>query len=221
MISPRSFAACVLCACSAVSACRPAPQPHVVVAGADSAETRALSAAAGSVERHGDTLRITGTDKVSARLVDDTTGGEDYHVLRYDGRVARSPFHGVALSYFEGRAYLLVHERTARQSRVDARPLPSPSGRWLATASLDLEAGFDPNALVILQATGDTVVTVWSITPARWGPDSMAWRGDDTLLVVQRWVTDSGPGHYARREARVARNVSGWLLEPPDTTAGP
>jgi len=189
--------------------------------GADSAETRALAGAAGHVTRRGDTLRIAGTGKVSALLVDDTTGGEDYHVLRYDGRIAGTPFHGVALSYFEGRAYLLVHERTAKQSRVDARPLPSPSGRWLATASFDLEAGFDPNALAILRADDDTVVTAWSIQPSRWGPDTTRWRGDDTLLVVQRWATDSGPGHYERREARVVRRASGWSLEPPDTSAGP
>jgi hypothetical protein len=207
----------LLSAMAVLSACtRERPGPTAL--GADSAETRALAAAGGTVERHGDTLRIAGTGKVSALLVDDTTGGEDYHILRYDGRVPGTAFHGVRMDYFEGRAYLLVHERTAKQSRLDARPLPSPSATWLATASLDLEAGFDANALEIVEPVDDTVRTVFRADPARWGPDSLAWHGDDTLLVMQRWVTDSGPGRYERREARVVRSEGRWRLEPPDTT---
>jgi hypothetical protein len=212
MPTPRTLLAVVILAACARE--RPAP----TALGADSAETRALASAGGTVERHGDTLRIAGTGKVSALLVDDTTDGEDYRILRYDGRVAGTPFHGVMMGYVEGRAYLLVHERTAKQSRLDARPRPSPSARWLATASLDLEAGFDANALEIVEPVDDTVRTVFRADPARWGPDSLAWRGDDTLLVVQRWVTDSGPGHYERREARVVRMGERWTLEPPGTT---
>jgi hypothetical protein len=203
-------AAAVLVACAGA----PARTPGI---GADSAETRAIVAAAGAVERRGDTLRITGTGKVTAVLIDDTTGGEDYHVLRYDGRIPGTPYHGVALSYFEGRGYLLVHERTAKQSRLDARPVASPAGGWLATASFDLEAGFDANAVEILRPVRDTVESAWRIDPVRWGPDSVAWRSEDTLLVVQRWATDSGPGRYERREARVVRRGTAWALEPPDS----
>ena len=183
----------------------------------DPAEARAIAGAGGLVVRHGDTLRIPGTWRVDAVLVDDTTGGEDYHAYRYDGRIPGTPFHGVALTYFEGRAYLLVHERTAKRARLDARPVPSPSGRWLATASMDLEAGFDANAVEIVEPVDDSVRTAWRLDPARWGPDSIAWHGEDTLHLVQRWVTDSGPGHYERREARVIRSGLEWRLEPPDT----
>ena len=188
------------------------------IAGRDADETRALAAAHGEAERRGDTLRIAGSGTISALLVDDTTGGEDYRSLRYDGRIPGTLFHGVRVGYFEGRAYLLVHERTGKQVRLDARPMPSPSARWLATSSFDLEAAFDPNALEIVEPVNDTVRSVFRVDPARWGPDSIAWRGDDTLVVVQRWVTDSGPGHYERREALVARRDGTWTLEPPDTS---
>ena len=189
------------------------------IAGADAEETRAMQAAAGAVTRQGDSLRIAGTGKASALLVDDTTdAGMDYRVQRYDGRIARTPFHGVRVSFYEGRAYLLVHERTARQSRLDAPPVPSPSGRRLAVPSFDLEAQFDPNALTVLEVEDDSVRTAFRVEPSRWGTDSVAWRGEDTLLVVQRWVTEQGPGHYERREALVVRQGAAWALEPPDTS---
>ena len=187
--------------------------------GRDADESRALAASSGEAERFGDTLRIAGTGKVSALLVDDTTEGDSYRLLRYDGRVPGTLFHGVRVGYYEGRSYLLVHERTARQVPVDARPVPSPTGRWLATASFDLEAQFDANALAILTPESDGVASVFRVEPARWGPDTIAWRGDDTLVVVQRWVTDSGPGHYERREALVVRQDGTWRLEPPDTSS--
>jgi hypothetical protein len=187
--------------------------------GRDADETRALAASNGEAERHGDTLRIRGTGKVSAVLADDTTEGGEYRLLRYDGRIPGTLFHGVRVGYHEGRSYLLVHERTAKQVRADARPVPSPTGRWLASASFDLEAQFDPNALTVLAPDADSVVTVFRVEATQWGPDSIAWRGDDTLVVVQRWVTDSGPGHYERREALVARHAEGWTLQPPDTSS--
>ena len=206
----------LLCVLAPLQGCRDSRSS--ALAGRDAQETRALAAANGEAERRGDTLRITGSGRVSALLVDDTTGGEDYRSLRYDGRIPGTLFHGVRVGYFEGRAYLLVHERTAKQARLDARPMPSPSARWLATVSFDLEAGFDANALEIVEPVDDTVRTVFRVDPARWGPDSIAWRGDDTLVVVQRWVTDSGPGHYERREALVARQGDTWTLQPPDTS---
>jgi hypothetical protein len=211
-----------LCLLAPLLACRDAG--NSAIAGRDADESRALAAANGEAERRGDTLRIAGTGAGSTLLIDDTTGGEDYRSLRYDGRVPGTLFHGVRVGYFEGRAYLLVHERTGKQARLDARPMPSPSGKWLATASFDLEAAFDPNALEIVAPVDDTVRTVFRVDPARWGPDSIAWRGDDTLVVVQRWVTDSGPGQYERREALVARQGDAWSLQPPDTAsvgAGP
>ena len=189
------------------------------IQGRDADETRALAASNGEAERRGDTLRIIGTGTLTALLLDDTTEGDAYRLLRYDGRLPGTLFHGVRVGLYEGRSYLLVHERTARQLPVDARPVPSPTGAWLATASFDLEAQFDPNALAILAPEGDSARSVFRVEPSRWGPDSIAWRGDDTLVVVQRWVTDSGPGHYERREGKVVRQDGAWRLEPPDTSS--
>ena len=206
---------------AALAACADARNPRSTSStAADTVEARAFAAANGAAERRGDTLRIVGTGRVTAVLVDDTTEGDGYRILRYDGRIAGSPFHGVRQGFHEGRGYLLVHERTARQVRVDARPVASPSGRWLATVSLDLEAAFDPNALGILAPDADSVTSVYRVEPTRWGPDSIVWRGDDTLVVVQRWTTDSGPGKYERREARVVHEGAGWILQPPDFTTG-
>lgn len=215
-MSPRRHGLFPLLGLATLLACGDARTP--AFQGRDADETRALAAANGEAERRGDTLRIIGTGKVSALLVDDTTEGDGYRLLRYDGRLPGTLLHGVRVGYYEGRSYLLVHERTAKQVRVDARPVPSPTGRWLATASFDLEAQFDPNALAILTPESDDVATVFRVEPTRWGPDTIAWRGDDTLVVVQRWVTDSGPGHYERREALVVRQDGTWRLEPPDTT---
>jgi hypothetical protein len=185
--------------------------PRVATPGADAREDSLLAAYAPLAERHADSLLVG-----RVLFVDDTTRPDGWRRHAYDGPIGTTPFHGVRVSWPEARGYTLVNPRTGAQARLQARPLASPRGTRLATASLDLEAGFDPNALAILHPDGDTVAVAWETAPDQWGPDSIDWRGEDTLHVVQRWVTGT-PGTYERREALVVRRDGAWTLEqgPP------
>jgi hypothetical protein len=193
-----------------------ASPPPAGTPGVDAREDSLLAAQAPLVTRRADSLVVG-----RVLFVDDTASADGWRRHAYDGPIERTPFHGVRVSLHEGRAYTLVNPSTGAQALLHARPVASPRGSRLATASLDLEAGFDPNALAILVPDGDSAAVVWHVEPDAWGPDSLAWRGNDTLHVVQRWTTGT-PGAYERREALVVRNAGGtWDLVQDPAPATP
>lgn len=198
--------------------------PRVDAANQDSADARPspagtdpdgdrmqVVASLGLARRAGDTLVLRLRSGQSTRLVHDTTGGDDWVLYAFDGHVGRAPFFGIRVSYFEGSGYLIVHDSTGRRTQLDAAPLVSPSGRWLATASMDLVAAFDPTRLLVASLSGDTLQTEYEVSPEDWGPDSLQWHSDDTLRFLQRWVTEE-PGAYRSSPAQLIRSATGWRL---------
>lgn len=168
-----------------------------------------------------DTAAAAAADTTSVRLaLDDGTTLvlrdqlDEESWLRHadDGDLPGTRFRGVRLSLFEGTSYLLVHRGAGRQTRVDARPVPSPAGSRLAVASSDLVAGHDPTSLTILRVEGDTLVPEFRLEPERWGPSDPAWIGEDTLAFTQQWVVDEEPGRTDPRPARVVRSGMSWTL---------
>ncbi|MFN8573548.1 MAG: hypothetical protein U0132_15950 [Gemmatimonadaceae bacterium] len=168
-------------------------------------------ASQGLARRVGDTLVLTLRGRQSARLVHDTTGTDNSMLYAFDGHLSHAPFFGIRVSYFEGSGYLIVHDSTGRQTQLDAPPLVSPSGRLIATASIDLVAAFDPTRLFVASLNGDTLRTEFELSPEDWGPDSLQWQGEDTLRFVQRLVTEE-PGVYRSQPAQLIRSATGWRL---------
>lgn len=180
-------------------------------------DAAAVAASEGHVVREGGSLHISTAHGVVTLVDDDSDLSEDYHVYRYEGRLPRTPFHAVHISYFESPGYVLVHEISGRQCTVDARPVVSPSGKFLAIGSLDLEAMMSPNVLTVHEVSGDSLVTSWTEEPLDWGPQELHWVDDKTLRLTRVVATDRGPGDYDRVGATLVHGDSGWNLT--DVTA--
>lgn len=187
-----------------------AVQPPVTGTERDS-EAERLNASQGVARRVGDTLVLRLRSGQEVRLAHDTAGSDNWVLYSFEGHLSGMPFYGIRVSYFEGSGYLIVHDSTGRRTQLDAAPLPSPSGKSIGTASLDLVAAFDPTRLFVATLVGDTLATEFELSPTDWGPDSLRWDGDDTLRFVQQWVTDE-PGVYRSSAAQLVRSAAGWRL---------
>ncbi|MDF1505834.1 hypothetical protein PYV61_22975 [Roseisolibacter sp. H3M3-2] len=185
------------------------------------AAERPAAAGPAPVSRDGLALTIRPDSSAPVVLVDDTTSeGFDYVRHEYAGRLAGTSFHVVALSHYEGSGWLLVHARTGRRVGVDARPVVSPDGARLATASMDLVAEFDPTRLAVLRLDGDSAVVEWSHEPGRWGPSDVRWVGADTLAFVAHHVGPGDPEPVRRSAGLVVRAGGRWRLALPADTGG-
>lgn len=147
-------------------------------------------------------------------LADDTTQGDTYVRHTYRGRVRGTPFHLVHQAFIEGQGYLLVHDTTGTTIRIDAPPIVSPDRQRFLTASMDLEAAFDPTRLAVWRIEGDTAYTEWAIEPDEWGPSDARWRGDDTVTFTAN-VRTGEAGLTRPLAGRVARTGDAWRLLAP------
>lgn len=174
-----------------------------------------LQASTAGVRRSGDSLLLPLAGGGAMALVDDTTEGESSIRYVYRGPLAGTGFLAVDVGLWEGGTYLLVDPTTGRKTFIDDLPVPSPSGRLLAVASMDMEAGYEPTRLTIYSVVADSLVQLWRVDSIPWGPESVAWRGEDSLSVTQAFPTDSGPGIYSYRNTWVVRRSDAWHLDQP------
>jgi hypothetical protein len=128
------------------------------------------------------------------------------------GRLPGLPFYGVAVSYYENREYLLIHDSTGGQTSLDAAPVVSPDAKRLAVASLDLYGISGANALTILDVEPYGARIAWQLTPERWGPEAPEWHGEDTLVFFRRWPESSSHQGEATL-ARLIHGPSGWVID--------
>ncbi len=213
---PTTVSTVTLLAAIGVTACSPQPSPAAISSrSAELAREEApgLAISPGSVQRSGDTLIVRIGRGENITLVDDTTEGDKWVRYVYQGKLAGTPFHLIDVGFYEGGMHLLVDSVTGHKSFVDAAPEPSPGGMFLAVPSMDMEAEYEPTRLTIYAVAADSLQQLWRLEAIKWGPDSVAWHGDDSLLVQQAFPTNSGPGNYVYRLAWVLRGANGWQLQ--------
>jgi hypothetical protein len=196
-------------------ACHRSPAPPVAAAAwsDDSAEAIAISAAHGRVHRVGLDLVFRALNGSVTQLRDDTLEGDNFVYYYYAGAVPRTRFHGVHVQYYESREYLLLDDSTGYKTALIAEPVVSPHGVRLVTALFDLESGEEPNGMVIAHPVADSVVVDWKVFPNNWGPDSVAWHGNDSLFVRQGWA-DTLPTGYTYRNKWLVRHGTRWIWTP-------
>lgn len=132
----------------------------------------------------------------------------------YLGTLDRPAYHVLWAQYVEGNRILLVQVSTGSRFWVDAMPVPSPSGRFLAVASADLLAQYNPNRLTILEAVDDSLIVLWSNEPERWGP-ATAWWTSDFRLKVETIVLDTLRFEEVIDDTVVVERPDGqWRLMP-------
>lgn len=195
------------------------PRPHAAfdsrAPSLRAAEDPALALPNSRAVRHGDTLVLALSGGSTLRLVDDTTEGDRYVRYIYRGPLSGTRLHMIEAGFYESGVYLLVDDTTGHKTFVDDAPIASPNGTLVAVASMDMEAGYEPNRLTLYATSADSLSQVWRQESKEWGPEGIAWHGNDSLMVVQAFPTDSGPGSYTHRTAWLLRAGKRWSLTSP------
>jgi len=186
-------------------------------------ETSQVKAAAGQVTRQGERLCFrTSTSEVC--MADEAAGeGEQDKLFSYLGTLSRPSYHVVRVQYYEGSAVMLVNAATGTRQVVDALPVASPDGRYLAVSSADLGAAYNPNRLSVWAVVGDALESEWSIHPDTWMPGAVRWL-DATTFEAPRVATDSKTGEERTIDTIVVqRDGAGWRLmsQKPQPTRAP
>ncbi len=187
---------------------------------ARAAEPRLL--AVGRAERHGDDLvlipahgeRQVFTDNKQACDADDVDHCTGFALM---GGFAKSNAWAVQQFYYEGSGFLLVDDRSGRQTRLNGMPFFSPEGDRFLVAPYDEENDPGPNNLEIWRRDGDGAVLEWA------HPFKAVHQEDPSLKElyearVMRWDRNritlalSEPGTQRHWGGTLMRDRGGWHL---------
>ena len=162
--------------------------------------------------RSEDTLFIKlGNHQIKKYVNRDFNSGDDV-LYTYQGEVDGIPYYLLHVQYYEGDQILLVNNFNGSDYYVNAPPVISPDHNFLATASFDLEAGYNPNELNIWRVGSDSIRMVYSIEPGDWGPTDLIWLNNDTISFTKNVLTVND-GDSLREIHTVVLRDSMWVLQ--------
>jgi hypothetical protein len=130
-------------------------------------------------------------------------------------------YHLVKRTYYEGRDYLLINSSTGHRTALPDTPVISPGGRRVLVASMDYEAGYEPNLLQVWRVTRDSLVREWELEtgeypPARgWGASDPVWRSDAAVELMKNEPEDGHAITFRRLRVHLVRQTDGtWVIRP-------
>jgi hypothetical protein len=176
----------------------------------DQDEIRAIAASDGRVSRSSCVLRFH-TPAGDRVFQDDLREGGGYVRYLYKGTLTPKEFFVVLVQFYEGEAYEVVGPHGV--ARIAGKPLLSPNSNRFLASSLDLYAGFNPNALEIWNIERGLPSLEISIRSGQWGPGDVVWVDDDSIRFTQVSLDDHD--NERRVEGAQLRRVNGvWSFEP-------
>ena len=186
---------------------------------ADRVETIALRLNASHAHRIGDTLHLA-TDAGERRFTDSPHHGSDGVQHRYLGRLGSGSYHLMWRRYAYGDRFVLVSDRSADETVLDALPQPSPSGRHMVVISRGHPA------------SGTRSVTVLSVEPHRLTPEYRFEPGHSVLYRFVQWESEEAvrleigspatrTDHRPVRHEMLARRHGCWQFGPVAEAAVP
>ena len=177
----------------------------------------------GHAERQGNRLILATTQGKPANFRDNAEAcgkGDVQHCVMFalTGVFPKSHAWVVEKFYYEGSDFLLVDDRSARQTKLNGMPVFSGDGGEFLVAPFDDEADVGPNNIEIWRRDGDSAVLEWAhpfrqayaedpALPSLYTVRVTRWRGDriDLALATERPVV----GHWT---GALTRNGGAWRL---------
>lgn len=177
---------------------------------AQAIEGHQISRSTGRVRRVEDVLEVRLDD--GRRLLIPSESTETWPSrLYFLGRLVSINHYVLWEQYPEGNTIRLVNARSGKATFVDDMPLVSPAARWFATASLDLDAGYNPNRVVVWRLDGDTLAQEASFDSGDGGPDSLTWLSGTSFRFTRVVLGTGGSLRFVSRDT--VRLVGGeWRL---------
>lgn len=154
----------------------------------DTSEAVNIRPYANVVQRTGDSLTISfsnGTRKIYVNRPFTQTI-DDFIQYSYYGKIKELGYHVLFVGIYESFSYLLINERTGKETYMCAIPVVSPNKKYVAATCCDLEAGFVFNGVQMYDVTEDSLLPVWKRELTKWGADEMAWTDDHNLVLKKQ-----------------------------------
>jgi hypothetical protein len=174
-----------------------------------------LTSAGGRALRTGLRLTLRSRDRAVV-LEDDCSSTESAVRHFFESHLADIGYFLVKADLYEGRAFLLVNDKTGDKTWLKGPPVVSPDNRRFVAASMDLEAGYIPNE-----------IQVWRLEPPgpkleysanfgeQWGPSDPSWKNADTISFKKNVLDPGSPSHLLSTPAILRRKGNQWELHIP------
>jgi hypothetical protein len=180
-------------------------------------EAGEIAKADGRVRRQGLRLTFRLGNGQTAELVNDTSDSGSAKRYVYAGYLPSIRHHVVDVTYYEGGAVELLHEQTGATTDVYGFPAVAPGARRIATASVDLEAGYDPNHIRVWRVMDTHLELEWGLDGGtRWGASDPVWRGAHVVTFTRHTLPShsAGPDDIVRTPMRLDLRNGGLTVQP-------
>jgi hypothetical protein len=180
-------------------------------------EAREIANSGGRVQRQGLRLTFRLGNGQTTELVNDTSDSGSAKRYVYAGYLPSIRHHVVEVFYYEGGAVLLLHEQTGATTDIYGFPAVAPGARRIATASVDLEAGYDPNHIRVWRVTDTHLELEWGLDGGtKWGASDPVWRGPHVVTFTRHTLPShsAGPDAIVRTPMRLDLRNGGLAVQP-------
>lgn len=182
-------------------------------------EAREIAKTEGRVQRRGQRLTFRLGNGQTAEFVNDTSDSGSAKRHAYAGYLPSIRHHVVDVTYYEGGAVILLHEQTGATTDIQGFPAVAPGGRRIATASVDLIAGYDPNHIRVWRVTNTHLELEWGLDGGtQWGASDPVWRGPHVVTFTRHTLPShsAGPDDTIRTPMRLDLRNGGLTVQPAD-----
>jgi len=174
-----------------------------------------LSPAEGRTLRSGLRLELRSRDRLVV-LEDDCSSTESAARYFFESHLVDIGYFLVKADLYEGRAFLLVDDKTGEKTWLNAPPVISPDKRRFVTTSMDLEAGYNPNEIQVwrLEPSGPKVEYSANFGE-QWGPSDPFWKDSDTISFKKNVLHPGSPNQFLSTPAIMQRKENQWEIHIP------
>jgi hypothetical protein len=171
-----------------------------------------LSLAGGRALRNGLRLALQTRDLLVV-LEDDCSAGESSIRYFFASYFADIGYFHVKASLYEGRASLLVNDKSGEITWLKAPPVISPDKKRFVTMSMDLEAGYNPNEIKVWRVEASGPELEYSANfGEQWGPSDPVWKDGDTIAFQKNILNPRSPGQLISVPALLKRKGETWEI---------
>lgn len=145
----------------------------------------------------------------SKRTLSDSKNGVTYRFVAFKPEIDFSAVD--ATTGGEGHKILFVNMQTGSITEFWRMPVPSPSGKKLCAASLDLVAGFDENGLQVYRVVKGSLAREFEMKLEGWGPSDARWTDEDSIEMIKNTkLKECNPDCYKQSKIKLIFKGGNW-----------
>jgi hypothetical protein len=122
-------------------------------------------------------------------------------------------YYLIARSYYEGGDYIMINEKTGKETAINSLPIVSPDKSRFAIATMGGEAGYIPDEIQVYRFSDTDIIVEYKCDKMDWGPSDIQWIGNNKLKVLKNVTDESGTyGVIPPIPVKLVRSANKWVL---------